>query len=217
MVAIARVRPEKIGNVVVETEAEAVVIDSLEKWVEGRVLESGNSFQWNAALAPLQRLARFRNLAAVLIHHANKSSGTYRDSTAIGAAVDLIITLTSRADGSRRSKSEGRFPVSEFTARLNQETGLITFEEDSVEGIAADRGPAPLELQYRVLRLLQSAEPEGLRSSAWQSLAKEAGISRPSYYRARKSLYEAGHASYASSIYRVSEHGARWIARGPST
>ena len=212
LVCLMGTRPESFDDLILaieETGAQALVIDSLEQWVAGRVTESGDSFQWAAALAPLQQLARKRNIAVILLHHSKKSDGQYRDSTAIGAAADIIITLKERGGGDRRAEVQGRFPVPNFSVRMDDD-GQVSFDADDSPG-TADRGPAPVALQSNVLRLLQSAEPEGLTSGQWFGLAKEKGIARTSFFRARKSLHDQGYAAYGSKLYRVSPSGARWI------
>ena len=63
---------------------------------------------------------RERDAAVVLAHHATKGeNGGYRDSTAIGAAVDLILELQRDGDGPRRKVSAlGRWAVAGFTLEL---------------------------------------------------------------------------------------------------
>ena len=53
-------------------------------------------------MRPLVRIARDTNCALVLLHHAGKSEGKYRDSTEIGAAVDVIVEMSVTAGGAQR-------------------------------------------------------------------------------------------------------------------
>jgi len=72
-------------------------------------------------LAPINELARDYGLASILLHHASRATGEYRDSTAIGAKVDVILEMDSGTMDDqtlRRIKARGRFPVDSFSIRL---------------------------------------------------------------------------------------------------
>lgn len=203
-----------LDAVIEATGAQALVIDSLERWAAGRVTESGSAVQWAAVLAPVIDIARKRTIAAVLLHHASKATGEYRDSTAIGAAVDLIITLVEKPGGSRHATVKGRFPVPDFIVTLGADGRAEFTVGHTAAASSANRAPPSGRLQAQVLRLLQSAEPDGLKTNVWAALVKEDGVSKSTFFRARKALCDNGRASFASMVYRVSPTGARWLERG---
>lgn len=211
-IAICDRRPANLAATVEQSGAQVIVIDSLANWVEGKVTESGDSFQWMAALGPLRVIAREMNVAVIILAHAKKSGGEYRDSTAIGAAVDLIITQKEQKDKSRKAKVQGRFYAPDFATRMDAD-GLVTFEYEGQDGAApAGRRPPPSAgLQKRVLRLLQSAEPEGLKSTSWKDIAKEEGILRTNFFACRRELFTKGYVTFQSGTYRVGTAGARWL------
>lgn len=97
-----------------------VVIDSLAEFSDSWVEEAGQSSQWIGPLAALRNIARDDDCGLILIHHARKSDGRYRDSTAIGAAVDVILEMEPRDEDPcvRRLRARSRFPIEDFAVRL---------------------------------------------------------------------------------------------------
>jgi len=99
----------------------------------------------------LARAARESNCAIVLIHHAGKVNGTYRDSTEIGAGVDVIIEIEPLAQdredtGLRRLRPRGRIPdLAPFEVQFNGTSFSL-----------ANGGAAPLSL--RVLNFVKAHE-----------------------------------------------------------
>jgi hypothetical protein len=95
-----------------------VVVDTLSAIAEGK-LEDGSAKAWQPLMAALTRLARDFDCAVLIIHHARKSDGAYRDSSAIGANVDCIIEM--HPDGQDQSarllKAKARFTVPDCTIR----------------------------------------------------------------------------------------------------
>ena len=100
-----------------EVEPAAVVVDTLAAYVEEAAPDSGNASAWKALLAPLVRLARDYDVALVILHHAQKlPNGEYRDSTAIGAEVDMLIEMREGdVPGVRMLKPKGRWKVDPYT------------------------------------------------------------------------------------------------------
>jgi hypothetical protein len=97
-----------------------VIVDTLSAMAEGK-LEDGSAKAWQPLMAALTKLARVFDCAVIIVHHSRKSDGAYRDSTAIGAAVDCIIEMRSdeREPNARHLKARGRFPVPDCTIRYN--------------------------------------------------------------------------------------------------
>lgn len=102
--------------------ATLVVIDTLAALVEatGARPDPGSSTAWAPTMAGLARLARETDAAVLILHHARKSDGAYRDSSAIGAAVDVIIEMADDpADPAVRVlRARGRWNVPGYAIRL---------------------------------------------------------------------------------------------------
>ena len=100
-----------------EIEPALVVVDTLAAYVEEAAPDSGDASAWKAVLAPLVRLARDYDVALVILHHATKgASGEYRDSTAIGAEVDMLIEMREGdVPGVRMLKPKGRWKLDPYT------------------------------------------------------------------------------------------------------
>lgn len=70
-----------------------VIIDTLVNFVRAHVERVAAADDWATVLLPLRELAQASNLAIALSHHAKKDGSGYRDSTAIGANVDALVTV----------------------------------------------------------------------------------------------------------------------------
>ncbi len=104
-----------------------VIIDTLVKW--GPQAAEGEPIKWSAAdqiakvVNDLADLSHDTGVAIVLNHHATKDDSGYRDSTAIGAAVDHIVHMTidkamngkPARENVRHFKVVGRFSVPNFS------------------------------------------------------------------------------------------------------
>jgi hypothetical protein len=101
--------------------AAVVVIDTLASFAELAVQDAGSSTAWTPLMLAIKRCANDTGAAFVLLHHANKASNTYRDSTAIGAGVDAVLEMseTTEAPELRRIKARGRWPMTDFSVRLD--------------------------------------------------------------------------------------------------
>jgi hypothetical protein len=108
-----------------ERQPGLVVIDTLAAFANSRVQDAVKSHQWFPVLLPFEDFAHRTGCAVLFIHHANKSgTQTYRDSTAIGGCVDIIIEQKEppqdgRQEGSLRTFSKrGRTGREEFAVRF---------------------------------------------------------------------------------------------------
>jgi len=98
-----------------------LVVDTLSAMVEatGARPDPGSSTAWTPIMTGLARIARETDAALLLLHHARRSDGSYRDSSAIGAGVDVIIEASEGPDADVRTlKSKGRWRVGDYTVRL---------------------------------------------------------------------------------------------------
>jgi hypothetical protein len=101
--------------------ASVVVIDTLASFAELAVADAGSSSAWTPIMMSIKRCANETGAGIILIHHASKGTGTYRDSTAIGAGVDCILEIAESTDapGVRRIKARARWPLADFSVRLD--------------------------------------------------------------------------------------------------
>ena len=131
---------ERLARAAELVQPTVVVIDSLSRLAERYISDASSAAQWNPVMGALVRLARY-GAGVVLVHHATKGTGRYRDSTAIGAAVDLILTMArDEKDGSVRQLSvEGRFPVPPLRYRQTADGLLrpVNVEEDREQRLLA--------------------------------------------------------------------------------
>lgn len=98
--------------------------------ISGKPLDPGDAQGWTAIMIEILDVARTFG-ASLLLHHAKKSDGTYRDSTAIGASVDVILEMHGEGNEPRVLKAKGRFEVPEIRIRLDDDAfHLIETSED---------------------------------------------------------------------------------------
>lgn len=99
-----------------------VVIDTLATFVADKRPESSSSRDWTPLMQNIGRIARKSNVAILLVHHSKKDkSGEYRDSTAIGAGVDLIIKMMGGGSSIREFRCSGRWDTKDFSMRLRND------------------------------------------------------------------------------------------------
>lgn len=101
-----------------------LVVDTLTAATVGLVREANSASEWTPVLLALVTLARETDCAIVLLHHANKTTGEYRDSTNIGALVDVVCGIEAVTDdpSARVVASRGRWPT-DPTFRVRLENG----------------------------------------------------------------------------------------------
>ena len=97
---------------------DLVVVDTLAAYAEQAAPDSGSASAWAAIMRPLVRMARELGCAVVILHHARRSDGKYRDSGEIGAAVDVIAELSGSNSTARRIEYRGRYGRGKFSVRL---------------------------------------------------------------------------------------------------
>lgn len=110
-------------------EPTVLVVDSLSALVQtaGLEIESGDAGRWGRVMNRLGRIARDSGVALVLIHHGRREDGRYRDSTAIGAGADVLVTLTEgEEDGVRKLDAVGRWKTSPVRYRLIEPEGGLS-------------------------------------------------------------------------------------------
>lgn len=146
-------------------QANVLILDSLRSLAPG--LDENDSAECEAALGVLRRLCHDRQLSALLIHHANKGGLTYRGSSALDAAVDLMYLLAPAEgdpDRERRYIENRKMRIAAEPPRqwlrLSAEGGMVLLgEAEPYESDPADRehrAPVQQQLTPRVLEVLDS-------------------------------------------------------------
>lgn len=96
--------------------------------------DAGNASEWTSIMMALARPCRDSGAALLVLHHARKSDGKYRDSTAIGAGVDMILEMHEGKDAdTRKVEAKGRFPVDNYSFMLVGDALQLTDGELAIE------------------------------------------------------------------------------------
>jgi hypothetical protein len=121
-----------------------VVIDTLTEFAAGLMDDMNSPMQWQPVLAQLRGIAQRTASGIVLLHHANKTTGKYRDSSQIGAGVDAIVEMypVTQDPTVRQCRARGRTRMGDFSLRFADP--WYTLEE----------GELPIEM--RVYRAIES-------------------------------------------------------------
>lgn len=140
------------ANAVRWNAPDLTLIDSLWKLTAGLVEKSGDAGNWAAPLAAICEMARKFTTGLLLSHHATKATGRYRDSSAIGAAVDMILEMLPDGENSptRKIEARGRHYLANYVVRLN---GNL---EDPLAPVWYDLETGELALETRVYLYIQS-------------------------------------------------------------
>lgn len=111
---------DAIAAAVAELKPDVVGLDTLAALVSllPSAPDSGNSSKWGSIMTRLTQIARSNNAALVVLHHARKSDGKYRDSSSIGGGVDTVLEMKEGKGGTRVVGGRGRWAVEPFTFLL---------------------------------------------------------------------------------------------------
>ncbi len=160
------------------------------------------------ALAGLAALARDSDAAIVILHHNRKNpSGTsttgdkfgeYRDSTAIGAAADMIVSLSPESGArTRRLTLKGRWFEPTLIVTLGPEGYTLQPADEPTATDETTDTPAPRPSDQRVLLHLLRCDPQARPGAA--ALAEALDCSGRRYQDLRKALdglVDAGNIDY---------------------
>ena len=108
-------RPQELRDTIDRINPVLVVLDSLAAYSHGIIQDDNNATQMAAVVQPLTNLAHDKGIALVIVHHARKSDGRARGSTAIMAGTDVVCEFFAPEEDTdptlRRMRSAGRVPV----------------------------------------------------------------------------------------------------------
>ena len=99
-------RPDAAGDLAANAarlRPVLIVVDSLTRYVPGRVTDPTRATQWEPVMSEFLRVAQQSGAAILVVHHAGKKDGEYRDSTEIGAGVDMLIQMPRGLRGNRQA------------------------------------------------------------------------------------------------------------------
>lgn len=85
-----------LHTLILQTGAGLVIVDALADIMPGADENAVKDVQ--PVFMALRRVAESTQAAILLIHHSNKANGSYRGSTAIKGAVDLMLMVESKAE-----------------------------------------------------------------------------------------------------------------------
>ena len=110
---------EELVEAVAELTPAVVIVDTLAEFTKAMGLEGGSSKDWQPVMSQFTRIARDMDTGILLLHHARKSDGKYRDSSAIGAGVDVLIEMHLGSETSiRKMEVRSRWAIGNFDVRL---------------------------------------------------------------------------------------------------
>jgi putative DNA primase/helicase len=118
-----RERPAAVRAHIAATSPVLVIIDTFMAYGEGTIADANSSSQTQPVIQALTNLAHETGVAVVIVHHARKSDGKVRDSSAIPGGVDVVAEMfipDEDADPSlRKVRTRGRVPVFGFEFRYD--------------------------------------------------------------------------------------------------
>lgn len=129
-----------IEKITEHVEPDLVVIDTLAALTAhlDSVPDAGDAGRWTAIMSRLTGLARVSDAAVVILHHGRRSDGRYRDSSAIGGGVDMILEVQERKDGSRKVTGRGRWAFDDFVYSFDGRSFSVVARSRSIEAQVLD-------------------------------------------------------------------------------
>jgi hypothetical protein len=152
-VYVVRERPgmEELIGLINSHQIGLVVIDTVGEFVTGLVDDFNSAAQWTPILKALRAAMEETGCAGVFLHHTVRGGKRYADSRALGAGVDVILTMCSEDDDTsvRKVKALGRLEVADFRLRFDgrqydvadgAEAAEVTLQARLCRAIASDPG-----------------------------------------------------------------------------
>lgn len=117
-----------------EVQPDLIIWDTLGKFADvlfEKPIDPGNSAEWTRVLGIVEDIARQYG-ATLMLHHARKSDGKYRDSTAIGGGVDMILEMHGSGSDPRTIKGVGRFEFEDVKITFHGDHYTIERTEEAI-------------------------------------------------------------------------------------
>lgn len=141
-------RPLEIREQIDRLTPVLAIVDSLVAYAHGRGIDE-NDAAMASIVQPLTDIAHESGTAVIVVHHANKSSGKSRGSTAITGATDIVCEFFQPEEDTdptrRRMRSVGRVPlIRQYDLKFDGDTyhladGVASPVEQQIIGIVRDR------------------------------------------------------------------------------
>jgi hypothetical protein len=169
-------------------EPAMVFIDTLAKWGEGHVTDWHSSAQVTPIMSALADLCHHSRVAVFVSHHARKSDGKFRDSTAIAAGCDLMVEM--HGDESdrfvRRFEPVGRMSLEPFALRFTGSAyevvgGHVSIRDRVLALVEAEPGISKRRVRDSIVGT-NSVIDEGLALLVRDGLVEDRGDDRGSKY-----------------------------------
>lgn len=166
-----RTRPQELLKHIDATDPMLVIVDSLAAYSAGQVQDDNNASQMASVVQPLTDLAHSRGVALIIVHHARKSDGRARGSTAITAGTDVVCEYFAPEENTdptlRRMRTAGRVPV--------QPVYDLRFDGSTYQ-LANEKEGAPLDA--RILGVVQDRPSIGINDLVEAVRARKEDVSR---------------------------------------
>ena len=137
-----------------------VIIDTWQHYLKAhRVTDTAGPGEQGLLLGEVVDLAQEYDAAITVSHHNAKNRNEYRDSTALGAVADMIVSLgRGETPTARRLEPSGRWHLDPVDIRWARGVGYEVVEDADAEG-PSPRSPA-VPLDERVLLHLLDLDPD---------------------------------------------------------
>ena len=162
--------PASLKSLVTQIKPVLVIVDTLTKWAGALgIRDLHGAGELGQRLAELVTLARESDAAILILHHNRKNPsasaetgdtwGEYRDSTAIGAAADMIVSLSPWSEPqTRRLTLKGRWSEPPLTVTLGAKGYAL--QPDIADGTESATTTATRPLEDSVRLHLLRCEPD---------------------------------------------------------
>ncbi|MDA8017401.1 MAG: AAA family ATPase [Thermoanaerobaculia bacterium] len=114
-------RLEELYQEAVRRSPDLIVIDTLSYLVLKEAPDSGNASHWALMLDRIRETAELSDAACLILTHSRKDAAEYRDSTAIGASVDMILTVKKEQATTRVIGVTGRYQLDDYKVDYDPE------------------------------------------------------------------------------------------------
>jgi hypothetical protein len=152
-------RVERLRAHVAAVKPVLVIIDTLIALGRSIIKDLNAAAQVEPVVQSVTDIAHDFGAAVILAHHAQKNGDSYRDSTAIGGAVDVIATMQvpeGKADPTLRKVSVvGRVPTRHFAFRYDGRHYLLDPLAD-LDAMPHQQPGADLSLDDRIVAAVRS-------------------------------------------------------------
>jgi len=199
-----------------DTGADIVVIDVLPELYSGLITSARSSDDILPFLRPYVNVARDTGIALVFLHHTVKNGVEYRDSTAIGGVVDVVLTLRQRGIRTEADGEEWDAGTADDGRRLldgKGRGGINVKLRLAFDGVSYSVGSAPMPPRARILSELSRGEASG------STLASALKVQKGTVLTELRDLHSDGlvvkRGTGPKTVYEISASGSQSILSVP--